>query len=98
MSNIFVSQYALRIQLTVNQDIAGALTKKIFYRRPDGTEGSWTALVSDAATGVIYYDLTADTELPIPGDWRFWSYIEFSDGRKATGDAVEQRVYGIGNN
>ena len=92
MSKIYLEQSALRIKLTAGVDITGALEKEIRYRKPNGTEGAWTAEESVAATGVIYYDLTG-TELDAAGIWKFWAYIKFSDSRSAVGEAVQQQVY-----
>jgi len=98
MSNIFEGQTALKIKLTCNQDISGALTKEIRARKPDGTLVNFTALVSNATIGIIYYDLTTSAVIALdqPGLWTFWSYIQFADGREGYGDAVEQLVFAEG--
>ena len=96
MSNIYVGQSALRIQLTVGQDITSALALKIKYKKPDGTTGSWTATEKTAATGVIYYDVVEITELDPKGTWTFWAYVQFADGRVADGDAFKHKIYEVG--
>ena len=96
MSNIYVGQSALRIQLTVGQDITGALDLKIKYKKPDKTTGDWTATEKTAATGVIYYDLVDTTELDPKGTWTFWAYVKFSDGREADGDAFKHKISEVG--
>ena len=97
MANIYVGQDALQIKLTCGQDITSALTLGVGYRKPDGTIGRWTAAEHTAATGIITYDLTASTELDQAGVWRFWAYVEFSDGREATGDVIEQTITTVGD-
>ena len=92
MSTIFTGQSALRIQLTCGQDINDAIEQEIRYRKPDGTEGGWSASVEDADNGIIYYDISGETELDEPGTWTFWAYVKFSDGRIGYGEAVQQRV------
>ena len=92
MSNIYVGQTALRIQVTCSQDITDAATLEIKYRKPDGTEGAWTGEEGVAATGVIYYDIADATILDQPGIWTFWAYIKFSDDKIGYGDAIEQEV------
>lgn len=96
MSRIFVGQSALRIQLTVGQDVTNAQSVKIHYLKPDGTTGSWTAIVLTAATGVIYYDVTLTTTIDQRGEWKFWAAVTFSDGRVGISEAVEQFVYNAG--
>jgi len=85
VSTIFVNQSKLRIQLTTNVDITEATSLLIKYEKPDGTTGSWVANSSDDTNGVIYYDLT-DGELSTNGNWTFWAYVTFSDGRSAPGE------------
>jgi len=85
MSSIFVNQSKLRIQLTTNVDIAGATSLLIKYKKPSGTAGQFVATSSDDTNGVIYYDLTNE-ELDTPGQWMFWAYVTFSDGRVAPGE------------
>ena len=92
MSNIFVGQSSLRIQLTTGVDITGATALAIKYKKPDNTTGSWTATEGTAATGIIYYDLTATTDLDVAGVWTFWAYITFSDSRVAPGDSFTQTI------
>ena len=97
MSDIFVGQFALRLQLTCNQDITSAKTRRIYYKKPNNSIGYWTAAEGDTATGVIYYDFTSPIELPTPGMWKFWTYIEFTDNRIATGKVVEYEVKAVGS-
>ena len=45
----------------------------------------------------IFYEFSEPSELDQSGDWVFWAYVEFSDGRKAPGEPVVIRVYNEGN-
>lgn len=92
MSKIFVGQSSLRIQLTTSVDITSANSLKIKYKKPDNTEGEWTATEHTASTGIIYYDLTLATDLDVAGTWTFWAYVEFSDGRVAPGESFKQVI------
>jgi hypothetical protein len=95
MSKIFVDQTSLRIILTTGVVIPSeAITKEIRYRKPDGTTGSLTATVQDPVNGILYYDLTLNsTLLDQEGEWSFWSYVVFSDGRKARGETVVETIW-----
>ena len=93
MGKIYVGQTSLRIELTALVDITGASTKEIRYRKPDGTTGAWDAISDDDATGVLYYDLDAVTDLDQALRWEFWTYVTFSDGRSAPGEPVTLQVY-----
>ena len=92
MTRIYKNQDELRIRLTAGQNIAGATLVQIRGLAPSGTLKQWTATVEIAATGVIYYDLVA-ADLDEIGDWVFWAYITFSDGRSAPGEDVYRRIY-----
>ncbi len=96
MSKIYINQENLRIRLTTSVNIADATTIKIKYKKPDGTEGSWDAEVEDETNGIIYYDVkkTADgADIDQSGNWKFWAFITFSDGRSAPGEAISQYIY-----
>lgn len=92
MSRIFKNQDKLRIRLTVGQDITGATLKQIRAVAPSGALKQWTATVETAATGIIYYNFAA-ADLDETGDWVFYAFITFSDGRSAAGEDVYRRVY-----
>jgi len=92
MGKTYEDQTALRIRLTVGQDITGASAKKIKYRKPDNTEGNWDATVEDATNGIIYYDLKTDDKID-EGLYTFWAYVTFSDGRSAPGEPISKFMY-----
>jgi len=96
MGKIYIGQTALRIQLTANIDINNA-DAFIKYQKPDGTRGEWVASVYDADKGIIYYDMQATTDLDQEGDWIFWTYIEFGNGKVAAGEPVTIYVYPEGD-
>jgi hypothetical protein len=96
MGKTYEDQTALRIRLTVGQDITGATTVKIKYRKPDGTEGSWDATIEDAVNGIIYYDITGSDEID-KGLYTFWAFITFNDGRSAPGEPLTRFFYSEGS-
>jgi len=96
MSKIYVGQYSLQIRLTTGVDITSASALLVKYKKPDGTEGSWTATEYDATTGVIYYDFTKASELDQAGTWTFWAHVTFSDDRVAMGEPVTEKIYSEG--
>jgi hypothetical protein len=92
MGKIYVGQNELRVQLTCSQDVTSC-TCKIQYRKPDGTTGSWDAVIGTAATGVIYYDVTTTAIIDQPGTWRVWAFVTFTDSKVAYGEAVDMVVH-----
>lgn len=97
MGKIYYKQTALTITLDTNLDLTNASSAKIKYRKPNGKIGEWTAVIdSPATTGTISYAVQVG-DLDMIGDWRFWSYLTFSDGTIAQGESVVQRVYAEGS-
>jgi len=94
---IFVGQSSLRFKVECNTDITSCLVKKIKYMKPgDETVYEWNAVISDSVNGHIIYDVVLTTELDVAGKWKFWSYIQFSDGRIAMGDAETIEIFEVG--
>lgn len=93
MAKIFVGQSALRFEADTNVDITGASATLIKYKKPDDTTGSFTATISDAENGIIYYDVVNTTEIDQAGSWYMWAHVTFSDGRIAQGVTVRVRVF-----
>lgn len=98
MSRVYTEQTYLRIELTAGVDITGALATEIIYKKPSGDMGSLDAIVSNPTTGVIYYDVPADSSggtdlIDEVGDWKFWAFVTFSDGRTARGETLVWTMY-----
>ena len=95
MGKIFKNQSSLKIELTTSVGLGGA-SAKIKYRKPSGTEGEWSATITDSTDGVIEYDLV-NGEIDEAGIWQFWASVVFSDRRTAPGEVASVRVYEEGN-
>jgi len=93
MGKIYVEQTALQFKGTLGIDITGASVTQIKYRKPGGTEGVWTAVVSVAATGVIYYNVADDTILDEAGVWTLWGYVTLASGKSAPGEPYNVHIY-----
>ncbi len=85
MAKIYQNQTSLRIQATVGVDITGG-TAVIRAQAPGSTYVEWPGTTSSSTGGIFYYDLTSvGNELDTAGDWTFWGFVTFSDGRTAPG-------------
>ena len=84
MGKIFKGQTKLRIKvdldLDATDDIAGADPVILKYIKPDGTEGSFPAVIEEAYKGLIYYDIVSVSNINQVGKWTLWGYITFSSG------------------
>lgn len=72
MSIIVSSPYQLT--LDTNISLAGATQTRIVYRKPDKTEGYWTATVSGTALVVS----VTGAQNNLYGQWRFHSSVLFA--------------------
>ena len=95
MGKIYKNQYNLKLTLETGVTLTGASATKIKYLKPDETAGEFAASIS--GTQDLEYDFTVSTELDQSGDWTFWAYVTFSDGKIAPGEPVTIRVYAEGN-
>lgn len=69
----------LLVTIDMKTDISAATGKKIFYKKPDGTNGEWTGTVS--GTSLTYNAVSG--EIDQPGLWQFEGRANVS-GRKSS--------------
>jgi hypothetical protein len=78
----------LRLALNTKLDLSSATVPKIFFRKPDGTTGTWDAAIAGKE---LIKNFTISEFLDQEGDWFFQPYVEI-DGRSAPGDIVKVYV------
>lgn len=89
MSTIYTGQ-DLRIRVTITgEDITGAASAEILFAKPDGTNGTWTATVEDAANGIIYYDATP-ADLDVAGIWALQARVVDANAKVLLG--LQRRI------
>jgi hypothetical protein len=104
MGKIYIGQTALQFKATLGIDITGATVTQIKYIKPDAqikyikpdadaTEGAWTAVVEDASTGIIYYNVVDADVLDEEGVWVLWGYVTLASGKSVPGEPFKKRVY-----
>lgn len=91
----FVGQTNLRIELDTEVDCSGA-TVLIKFIKPSGAEGNFSASIDGVDPTLIYYDIQDTDDLDIPGDWRFWAHVTFSDTTVGIGKVRDQEVLAEG--
>jgi hypothetical protein len=92
MGRIFCGQSALRITLKTFCNLEGVEKSEIKYRKPNKTEGVFSAGVSDTEQGLIFHECI-EGDINMSGWWAFWAFITFADGRTATGQAAQVYVW-----
>lgn len=95
MSKIYIGQTALRMYYSCSADITGYTTTVINVQKPLGTTTTWTATVSDASTGALYYDIATTTVLDEAGKYRMQPKITFNDDTIGYGETAEIMVYDL---
>lgn len=101
MSNtqFFTGQSAFRIRLDTGVDLVANPTmfRALYYRRPDGSSGSWPASITSGSPRMLEYNgQEGDFPQGSEGLWKTWSFVRFVDGRDAPGKAVSFRVLAEG--
>ena len=85
--------YTLRMTVPSTVDLNDSAENSIKYRKPNGFEGTWTAVIDDATNGIIKHEVTSRYELDDTGWWYFWTFTEMNDGREIPGTPVTVYVY-----
>lgn len=85
--SVFVNQGYLTISLDTGISLASASSPRIYYTKPDGTDGYWSGSISGTA---IQKTLDND-DLDQPGIWAFQAYCTIG-GLAAWGEIVKERV------
>lgn len=86
---IYKNQSNLTLSLITNQDLTNVTAQLIKYRRPDGTDGEWTATIN----GTLVEYQVQNNDLAYSGTWTLWIYLTFNDGRISIGEPSELIIY-----
>lgn len=90
MAEYYKGQNAVRIELDCETDLSAITNAYIYYRKPSGTESYWTATVSNATEGIIYYDMLSGESFDEAGTGM--AKIVYADARIGYGTTVTQYV------
>ena len=92
MNRIYIGQTKLDLVTKVGQDITGAITTDLKYRKPNGIIGVFNCSIKDALVGELTYSVQSN-DLDINGNWKLWAYVVFADGRIGIGNSFDIKVY-----
>ena len=73
----------IRLLIHLNEDVSSATDKKVFYKKPHGTDVVIAEVTSVEGTDVVVFDLPK-AENDQAGAWKFWVGITNADGKYAT--------------
>ena len=91
MGKIYENDYGTVIDLDVGEDVSAATTFRIYYTKPSGTTGYWTASLQ--GTNKLRYT-TQNGDLNEDGVWSLQARV--SNGSSVWhGETVKLRVYAL---
>jgi len=94
MGKIYKNQTALKFIADTDTDLTNAVEKRIKYLKPSSATGHWIATAEGNPTGgLISYTVNYATTIDEAGEWKLWSWVKFSDGRSAPGEAYSLMIY-----
>lgn len=88
---IYRGQSRLLVELDTKIDLTDMASAVIRYRKPDATEGFWTA-ARVGTTGKVSHDITISEAPDVVGVWSLWAEVTFVDGRVGIGDPYKVQV------
>lgn len=96
MSKIFVKQTKLTLRLDPEADVSDVTAAKIRYKKPNKTIGEFNASIPLPGTGIVEYAIQSANELDIPGTWKFWVHLTYTNGQTIEGDPSEITIHPSG--
>lgn len=84
---IYINQGYALIELDTGLDLSSATEPKIKYRKPDGSTGEYTGVIS--GTKVTYQPSNSDFDQA--GLWMFQAWVKIG-GLNAFGQVVQQQI------
>ena len=74
------------ITVNVSKNLTGYETALIKYRKPNNVTGQFVATVTNVTTGVIQYAIQSASDIDMAGNWVFWAYVEYENGKIGIGE------------
>lgn len=93
MSKIFINQTKLVIRLDLSASITGYDACVIKYTKPNGVKGEFVASVENEEAGIISYIVQSENDIDQSGQWVFWGYVTFLDGKAIAGESTRVIVF-----
>jgi hypothetical protein len=76
--------------------LSDSVTRQIYYIKPDGTSGSWSATLAGTANSKLYHRVTG-SENDQSGVWYFHNMaVWIDDPNHCPGDRVELTILNLG--
>ena len=89
MGKVYKNDIGTIITIDSGEDLSSATVKKIYFKKPDGTLGNWSASVVD--TTKLRYTTEAG-DLNMAGTWQFQIYVELPSWQ-GRGETESYQIY-----
>ena len=97
MGKVFLNQDVLKIELTVDTLPGTVEHAWIKYRNPAGEEDTFDTEATYNAPNDSFYIIFAVGEFledyGTAGTWKFWLWLELTDGRIIPGEVITEKIY-----
>ena len=93
MARPMTGDIGTKIEMTLDQDLDGISTATYYVKKPSGTIVTWSCVIEDEATGVIYYNTASASDFNEGGEYFINAVLVFDDGSSFTTDGVPFKVY-----
>lgn len=80
MARIYQGQTNLKLIVDCKNDISSATTLRIYYEKPDGTDGYVTATIVSGSTTKMEYTFTGSSFVDQEGRYKVRAYTDGTDG------------------
>jgi hypothetical protein len=89
MNKVFSGQTKLTLTVELKTPITDVVTAVLQYENPRAAKGEWSAVITDAATGILTIEITTEQQTHPAGRWKLWPKLTYIDGKIIYGTATE---------
>jgi len=79
ISKVYIGDIGTKIRLDAGESIADATLLRIYYKKPSGATGYWTATLEGTRYATYTTLLSSDDDLDESGNWEVQLYVESPD-------------------
>ena len=90
MNYVYIGDEGTELRFDIGVDVSNVTLAKIYYKKPSGQTGSWTATLITGTTKIRY--ITQSDDIDETGDWTFQPYVELTSNWKGYGTSATLNV------
>jgi hypothetical protein len=98
MGKIFINQDVLKIELTYDSLPSAVEHAWIKYRSPGSDEDKTfpteaTHNIASSSFSIVFAVGETLSDYGVSGTWKFWLWLELTDGRVIPGEVISEKIY-----